>query len=120
MRSEIARWLFWEAASFGPPVNTVAYETMFRSRMGLGDPSAPEIDRGLAWFHRCAKVLDRVLTDQPYLALGRLTLADLAVAAPLTYAERSSLPLRSYRSLSGWLERINELECWNKTAPPEP
>lgn len=43
------------------------------------------------------------------------TLADLALAAPLTYTEASNLPVTSFASLQTWFSRIQELDAWKKT-----
>lgn len=108
-RADVARWMFWEAADFGPAVNTVVYETLFRRRAGLGDPSLAEIDKGLTWFHRFTAVLEGLLKEREYVCGGNNpSLADFSIAAPLSYAEAAELPLRSYGAVRAWRERLEQ------------
>jgi glutathione S-transferase len=45
-----------------------------------------------------------------------LTLADLALAAPLMYTERAALPLDGYANIQAWYGRMQQLPAWRQTA----
>ena len=44
-----------------------------------------------------------------------LTLADLALSAPLTVTEPAKLPLSSYPNIQSWLGHMQNLDAWKKT-----
>ena len=45
----------------------------------------------------------------------RLTLADLAVAAPLMHMAAAKLPVLDYKDLQRWFACIQELDAWRLT-----
>ncbi|WP_316158541.1 MULTISPECIES: glutathione S-transferase family protein [unclassified Bradyrhizobium] len=53
-------------------------------------------------------VLDRHLTDKPYLVGGRFTVADLNVAAVMTLARLGSLDMSPWPHVDRWLDRCLE------------
>ena len=54
------------------------------------------------------EVLDRALADRDYLVDGRFTVADLNVAAVLSWAKPARLSLAQLPNLDGWLRRCLE------------
>jgi glutathione S-transferase len=69
-------------------------------------------------FHRDAAILDAHLAKHQFLATGKLTLADFAVASYLHYAEAAKLPWEHYDKLQAWYARIEALPAWRETKPP--
>ena len=45
-----------------------------------------------------------------------LSIADFAIGAPLTMAERVGYPLENYRAINRWHADLNSLPAWQKTA----
>jgi glutathione S-transferase len=62
-------------------------------------------------------VLDAHLAGKTWIAQDRLTLADLALAAPLMVIEAAKLPVKDHTNLIAWFGRVQELEAWKKTSP---
>jgi glutathione S-transferase len=46
-----------------------------------------------------------------------LTLADLAVAANLTYAEATGLPMDEFPDVQRWYASVEEIPAWMATRP---
>lgn len=87
------------------------------ARSSLPDARAWKPDRrawrrGLARYERAAKVIDAHLGKHEWLAGKGLTVADLSVAASLTYAGPCEVPLAPYPTLSAWFGGIRELRAW--------
>ncbi|HSS47018.1 MAG TPA: glutathione S-transferase family protein [Burkholderiales bacterium] len=55
------------------------------------------------------KVLERHLRQNEWLALGRLTIADLACYPYVALAEEGGIPLDPYTSVLAWMKRIQML-----------
>ena len=79
------------------------------------DADANEVARGTSELARAAAVLDKHLATRRWLVWDGVTLADYAVAAPLMYRERASLPLDDYPHLLAWCERVQALPAWRNT-----
>jgi glutathione S-transferase len=117
-RADINRWLFWSAYHFTPAVGLISRERVSKKMVGgSGGPDPTEIARGEALLTAAADVLDRHLADKQWIALDRLTLADLAIAAPLMHTAAAELPVGGYGHLQAWFARMTALDAWQKTAP---
>jgi glutathione S-transferase len=116
-RADINRWLFWSAYHFTPAVGLISRERVSKKMVGgSGGPDPAEIARGEALLTAAADVLDRHLADRQWIAQDRLTLADLAIAAPLMHTAAAELPVGGYRHLQAWFARVSALDAWQKTA----
>jgi glutathione S-transferase len=117
-RADINRWLFWSAYHFTPAVGFITRERVSKKMVGRsGGPDTAEIARGEALLTAAADVLDQHLADKQWIAQDRLTLADLAIAAPLMHTAAAELPVGGYRHLQAWFARVTALDAWQKTAP---
>jgi glutathione S-transferase len=115
-RADINRWLFWSAYHFTPAVGFISRERVSKRMVGgSGDPDPVEIERGEALFTAAARVLDTQLTGRQWIAQDRLTLADLAIAAPLMHAAAAQLPVTGFESLQAWFARIQALDAWRRS-----
>jgi glutathione S-transferase len=115
-RADVNRWLFWSAYHFTPAVGVISRERVSKSmvgRPGAADPT--EIARGEALLRGAAAVLDAHLAGRQWVAQRVLTLADLAIAAPLMHMEAARLPLADFANLRAWFDRVQALEAWKTT-----
>ncbi len=117
-RADVNRWLFWSAHHFAPSVAVLNWERLVKGLVGAGAPDPKEEERGERLVTDCARILDDHLAKNEWLAQGRLTLADIAVATPLMSTVPARLPIDDRRHLRAWFGRIQELESWKKTNPP--
>lgn len=117
-RADINRWLFWSAYHFTPAVGFISRERVSKKMVGgAGGPDPAEIARGEALLTAAVSVLDDHLADKQWIAQDRLTLADLAIAAPLMHSAAAQLPVVGYKNLQAWFARVEALEAWKKSAP---
>ncbi|RKH88760.1 glutathione S-transferase family protein [Corallococcus sp. AB045] len=119
-RADVNRWLFWCSAHMAPANTVLVLENFVKQRTGRGPPDPAEVARGEALFAQTAPVLDSHLAGRTWVSQERLTLADLSLAASFALAGPARLPLEGYANLRAWLGRVQELEAWQRTAPPMP
>ncbi|CAM4505566.1 glutathione S-transferase family protein [Corallococcus exiguus] len=119
-RADVNRWLFWCSAHMAPANTVLVQENFVKQRTGRGPPDPAEVARGEALFAQTAPVLDSHLAGRTWVTQERLTLADLSLAASFALAGPARLPLEGYANLRAWLGRVQELEAWQRTAPPMP
>jgi len=115
-RADVNRWLFWSAFHFAPAAALIIRERVSKRLLG-GTPDPAEIARGEVQLPAAAGMLDRHLSDKRWIAQGKLTLADFAIAAPLMHAERAQLPLAEFSHLQAWFARVQALESWIRSNP---
>ncbi|RUO89189.1 glutathione S-transferase family protein [Corallococcus sp. AB018] len=119
-RADVNRWLFWCSAHMAPANTVLVLENFVKQRTGRGPPDPAEVARGEALFAQTAPVLDSHLAGRTWVTQERLTLADLSLAASFALAGPARLPLEGYANLRAWLGRVQQLEAWQRTAPPMP
>ncbi|GMU01555.1 glutathione S-transferase [Corallococcus caeni] len=119
-RADVNRWLFWCSSHMAPANTVLVQENFVKQRTGRGPPDPVEVARGEALFAQTAPVLDSHLAARTWVAQDRLTLADFSLAASFALAGPARLPLEGYANLRAWLGRVQELEAWQRTAPPMP
>lgn len=117
-RADINRWLFWSAYHFTPAIGFISRERVSKKMVGgSGEPDPIEIGRGEALLHAACDILDSHLARTDWIAQDRLTLADLAIAAPLMHTTAAQLPVSGYMNIQKWFKRIQSLDAWQNTDP---
>jgi glutathione S-transferase len=116
-RVDIARWQFWDAAHFSPPLSDLVFEHLLKGMYGMGAPDQAKVDAAQKQWARFAAVLDGHLDGKQWLVGNALTIADFTVAASLTYAVPTQVPVSNYKNLSAWFDRVRELDAWKATEP---
>jgi glutathione S-transferase len=106
----VQQWLFWELAHWAPMTSGLT-----NARMGFLplDPR-PEAELVLG-FDRVARVLDGALAKSPYVVGDAISIADLALAADLGFADEARLPVSEHPALSRWLASIRSRPSWQAT-----
>jgi glutathione S-transferase len=114
-RADVNRWLFWSAHHFTPAVSVLGWENLVKPMIGAGDPDPAAVKRGEGLVTENARVLDEHLAKRPWITQDRLTLADLAIAAPLMVIRQAKLPVNDFANLMVWFRRVESLDAWKKT-----
>ncbi len=115
-RLEILQWMFWEQSHFMYATGLLFFQKLIKPMMGK-DPDETRIEESMAKFRRHAKALDQHLNERDWLVGETMTLADLAVAANLTFAKPCELPLDEFPNIQRWYAAIEELPAWKATRP---
>lgn len=116
-RAQVLRWMFWASNHLGPAVAGLNFENNLKKMFGQGEADPAQVARHERFFHQYAKVLDGQLATRAYVTGDALTLADLAIAAPLMYAAAAKLPVEGYAHVKAWMERVEALPAWRETSP---
>jgi glutathione S-transferase len=116
-RADVNRWLFWCAQHFAPAVGILNWENSIKAMIGLGGPDPAETQRGEQQFVEFGAVLDAHLTDRDWICGGTLTLADMAIAAPLADIARAKLPIEGFSNIQRWFAAVRALDAWKQTEP---
>jgi glutathione S-transferase len=116
-RADVNRWLFWCAQHFAPAVGVLNWENSIKAMIGLGGPDPAEVKRGEQQFIEFGGVLDAHLTERDWICGGTLTLADMAIAAPLADISRAKLPIDGFSNIQRWFAAVRALDAWKQTEP---
>ena len=114
-RADINRWLLWESSSWFPSCYVYLVENCVKPLLG-GEADPAVIAAQDAQFHKLASILDQRLSQHTWVAGDHVTIADIALAAPMHLHGWQQLPLDNHRHLKRWLTTaIEGLPCWQKT-----
>ena len=115
-RADIHRWMLWEASTWSPSCYVYLVENVAKPLIFGAQPDAAVIDREAPNWHRLASILDGLLAKSKWLAGEGVTIADIAVAAPMHMHALQRLPLDDHPNLRRWMtEGIEQLPSWKKT-----
>ena len=113
-RADINRWLLWEASTWFPSCYTYLVEYVVKPLLNT-EPDEAVIEKEAPNWHRLAGILDARLAKSKWLAGDTVTIADIAVAAPMHVHKAQRLPLEDHPHLKRWMADVEELPCWQKT-----
>ncbi|HZR02022.1 MAG TPA: glutathione S-transferase family protein [Burkholderiales bacterium] len=116
VRADINRWLLWEAATWFPSCYTFLVENVVKPLL-QAEPDQAVLDRETPNWHRLANILDKRLENQKWLCGDGVTLADIAVAAPMHLHPWQKLPLDAHPNLKRWIKDVEQLPCWKNSDP---
>jgi glutathione S-transferase len=113
-RADINRWLLWEASTWFPSCYTYLVEYVVKPLL-KAQPDEATIAKESPNWHRLAGILDARLAKSKWLAGDDVTIADIAVAAPMHLHKWQRLPLDDHPNLKRWMMDVEKLPCWQKT-----
>ena len=114
-RADINRWLLWESSSWFPACYVYIVENCVKPLLG-GSPDAAVLKAQDDQFHKLAGILNQRLAQQEWIAGDQVTIADIALAAPMHLHGWARLPLDQHQHVRRWITNsIEALPCWKKT-----
>lgn len=116
IRADIHRWQLWESANWLPSCHVYLIENVVKPVVMNAEPDRAAIEKELPNWHKLANILDQRLANQRWLCGDTVTLADIAVAAPMHLRPYQKLPLDAHPNLQRWMtEEVEQLPCWKET-----
>lgn len=116
VRADIQRWLLWEAGKWFNACYVYLVENVVKPLTG-SQPDPAVLEAHAPAFHQLAGMLEARLSGQDWLCGPHVTIADIAVAAPMHLHSHQKLPLEDYPNLRRWMDRVESLPCWRETDP---
>lgn len=117
IRADIHRWMLWEAATWFPSCYVYLVEYVVKPLLNA-EPDADVIAKEAPNWHRLAGILDARLAQSKWLTGDHVTVADIAVAAPMHLHPQQKLPVADHPNLQRWMvEGIEKLPSWQRTQP---
>ncbi|KAJ9624305.1 hypothetical protein H2204_010861 [Knufia peltigerae] len=114
-RCAVNRWLLWEASVWFQSCYVYLVQYVVQPLLGA-EPDQSAIDAEAPNWHKSAKILDDQLAKTKWLTGDDVTIADIAVAAPMHLHKATRLPLDQYPNLERWMtEQVECLPCWQRT-----
>jgi len=113
-RADINRWLLWEASTWFPSCYTFLVEYGVKPLL-KAEPDEAIIAKEIPNWHRLAGILDARLAESKWLTGNTVTIADIAVAAPMHAHKVQRLPLEDHPNLGRWMADVERLPCWRNT-----
>lgn len=115
-RADVNRWMFWGCQHFSPAIGVMTWEYLWKGMTGNGEADPREVRRGAREVEEFACVLNTHLSGRQWLVGEGMTLADIAVAAPLMYLEAARIPVAGHAHVMRWLGQLQRRASWQHTA----
>ena len=106
-RREILRWMYFDNHKFTSYNATLRFMLTF---LKSGETPVTEFLRGRA--EATMQIVDKHLGAHDFVALDRLTIADLSLAGYMFYDGELGVDLNDYPNILKWRERISSLPGW--------
>lgn len=113
-RCVVNRWLLWEASCWFHSCYVYLVEYVVKPLL-KAEPDQSIIDAEAPKMHKNCAILDAQLAKSKWLTGDDITIADIAVAAPMHLHAASKLPLEQHPNLKRWMTEIEKLSSWQKT-----
>ncbi len=115
-RADINRWLLWESNQWFPACYVYLVENVVKPLL-QAKPDAAVLEANAPKFHLLAGIVEERLAKQPWIAGQNVTIADIAIAAPMHLHPYQQLPLEGFPNLRTWMARVEALPCWRASDP---
>jgi len=116
-RADVLRWMTWASPTWNRPLGVYSFQRFAKPALGLGDPDEAALEQAGKDLALAAKVLEAHLEGRSWVCLGRITLADFALASMLTHAGPAGIDLGPSPNIRRWYAGMNELPAWEETDP---
>ncbi len=113
-RADVNRWLLWETSVWFPSCYTYLVEFVVKPLLKT-EPDQAVIDAEAPKWLQLATILDDRLSKAKWLTGEEISIADIAVAAPMHLHAAQRLPLEKTPNLKRWMADIEQLPCWQET-----
>lgn len=112
----IREWLLWEADLMATGLGATRAQAVFYN----ADAAVLTYLRGRG--NRALDTLNATLGRHPFLAGAQPTIADVACAPWIAYADEAGIPLDPHQNVQSWYHRMSALPGWKspKDALPRP
>ncbi|WP_133650464.1 glutathione S-transferase family protein [Paraburkholderia flava] len=111
-QSNADRWMDWSQTSLQPTFLTGVFWGFYRTPPELQNQAAIEKSIGLC--SQCFQLLDRVLSDQPFLAGDSLTLADVPAGTNLYRYFELDIKRPHVPNVEAWYERLKQRAAYRE------
>jgi len=112
--TELLRWLSWQQGSWMKATAAFAHQSVVLPVMG-GTTDKARVLEILPEFRLQAAILSQHLSDRDYILGEALSVADVALAAPLFYWREADIPVPEFAHLHQWMERLEGYDWWKQT-----
>ncbi|MFQ3251576.1 MAG: glutathione S-transferase [Glaciecola sp.] len=109
----VQKWQFFEQYSHEPYIAVARYINKY---LGLPEARKAEYESLQAGGHKALKVMERQLSQTPFLVNDSLTTADISLYAYTHVCFEGGFSLSDYPNIQAWLRRIEALPNYSNMA----
>ena len=102
-RAQVLQWLFFEQYSHEPNIATVRFWLNYGQ---LTDERRAMLDGKRRQGYAALGVMERRLTEAPFLVADQFTIADISLYAYTHVAHEGGFDLAEYPAVTAWLDRV--------------
>ncbi len=104
VRANVLKWQFFEQYSHEPFIAVARFIALY---LGLPEDRRAEYESKQEGGNKALAVMERQLSEGPFLAGETMTIADISLYAYTHVAHEGGFDLSGYGALGGWLARVS-------------
>ncbi len=112
-RAQVDKWTDFVSLHVNNGVNRVFFNRVLAPVVGV-EVDERSVTDGLSFLDRFLPVVENQLSENPYIAGDKLTLADFNLLSVLDPAEASQIDLSPYPHISAWRSRLQNEEFYTR------
>lgn len=112
-RADVNRWLLWEASTWFGTNYTYLIQNVVVPELFKGEPDQKALDEEAPKFEKAAGALDQRLAHSKFICGDHVTIADIAVAAPMHMHAFQKSPFEKFPNIQRWIKEIEKLPEWS-------
>ena len=107
----------WTLTELSPVVRPFQWENLFKPHLTGDAPNSAVLEEAIAPLQSVVSVLDDVLSADSHIAADTPTLADVAIASTLMYADAARMPLESFEHVRRRFENVRSTPACKAAQP---
>jgi glutathione S-transferase len=111
-KTDMFRWMFWNATHYESGIFTLAFENMIKPKMLKQETDKARVATAQKDLERFAPVLNAHLEGKQWLCGNELSLADIAVGTTTEIGTNCGFDLKPYTHIAAWLKRLQDRPSW--------
>lgn len=113
-QTEVIRWFMWESSRWSHCIGTLLKHRVYFPFWGYNGNS-DEIEKQTLRLEKLLNLINASLQNNRFLAGETITIADIAIAAPLMYSDEIGLNLDQHPAVQLWLNELTGYQWWQKS-----
>ena len=113
-KTEMMRWLFWNASHLEQSVNGLVVEKVIKPMMGQSTDNA-RVESSTKDWERYAPILNGHLEGKQYV-VGTYSIVDIAYATTVEMAVACGIDLTKYPHINAWYGRVTSRDAWKRAS----
>lgn len=114
-KTEMMRWLFWNASHLEASVFAVGFEKILKPMMNQPTDNA-RVESATKDWERFAPVLNTQLEGKPWILGADFSIVDITIGTSVEFGTMAGLDIKKQPHLADWFGRLTARDSWKRAS----